>query len=318
MNDKDFLSILDTKSEDVINLIDKAVQIKNGNQKVNRHNAVELRGYSSSKPLEGKNAVLLFEKPSLRTRVSFEVGLRQLGSNCIYLSKEDVGLGIREPVAHVSKVLDRWVDVIVARVFSHESLQELAINTKIPVINALSDFEHPCQAIGDLLTIFEHKKGFHNLKVAFIGDGNNVATSLALACSSVGANFVLASPDKYQIPKSAWQEATRRASSNGSNINHTTVPQKALDEADVIYTDVWTSMGQDSEREKRLREFTGYQVTPDLLNYAKPDSIFMHDMPAHEGEEVAAGMLEHPNSVVFDQAENRLHAQKAILVTLLS
>ena len=303
MRGKDFLSIADLEPGDVGRLVQTAAQMKNGRP---------------PRPLEGKTVALLFEKPSLRTRVSFEVGIRQLGGECIYLSKDEVGLGVREPVADVARVLGRWVDAIVARVVSHETLTLLAGHAGVPVVNALSDLEHPCQALGDLLTILERKRNFTALRVAFVGDGNNVATSLALACASVGADFILASPKDYRIPAVAWEEADRRAAFNGSRVSWVEAPRDAARAADVVYTDVWTSMGQDAERTERLRAFEGYQVNEELMGHAKPDSLFMHDMPAHEGEEVAAGMLDHPRSVVFDQAENRLHAQKAVLAELFS
>jgi ornithine carbamoyltransferase len=269
-------------------------------------------------PLRGKIIALLFEKPSLRTRVSFDVGIRQLGGQCVYLSNDDVGLGVREPAADVARVLDRWVDGIVARVFSHRSLEILAEYASIPVINALSDLEHPCQALGDILTISEHKGDLEGLRVAFVGDGNNVAASLSLACASVGAEFVLASPPDYQIPTIVWEEAKLRAAEKETRVGWVELPQQAVREADVVYTDVWVSMGDEDERDERLETFADYQVNNELMEYARPDGILMHDMPAHEGEEIAAGMLDDPRSVVFDQAENRLHAQKAIMVELFT
>ena len=302
MKGKDFLSIADLTPREVAQVVRSAAQMKKG---------------PSLRPLESKVVALLFEKPSLRTRVSFEVGIRQLGGEGIYLSFDDVGLGVREPVADVARVLDRWVDAIVARVFSHSSLELLAKNTGVPLINGLSDLEHPCQAIGDLLTISEHKGNFVGLRVAFVGDGNNVASSLALACASVGADFYLASPQDYQITTIVWEEAKRRSALNGCRVEWVDLPQQAVRGADVVYTDVWVSMGQDAEREERLKAFGEYQVNEELMSYAKPDALFMHDMPAHEGEEIAKGMLDHPRSVVFDQAENRLHGQKAILSMLI-
>ncbi len=301
MDGKDFLSVADLTLDEVLPLVEKAAEMKRG---------------GGPRPLDGKIVALLFEKPSLRTRVSFEVGIRQLGGDCIYLSKDDVGLGVREPVADVARVLDRWVDAIVARVFSHQSLVELAKYASKPVVNALSDLEHPCQAIADLLTILEHRGALEDSRVAFVGDGNNVAASLALACASVGANFIIASPPDYQVLSAPWEEAVRRASGNGSRVSWVELPQHAVRGADVVYTDVWVSMGQDSEQEERLKAFGDYRVDEELMRYAKPDAIFMHDMPAHEGEEIGPGMLDRKGSVVFDQAENRLHAQKAILAEL--
>ena len=261
---------------------------------------------------------ILFERPSLRTRVSFEVGIRQLGGECIYLSKDDVGLGVREPVSDVAGVLDRWVDGVVARVASHRSLEILAEGMSVPVVNALSDLEHPCQAMGDLLTIQEHKGGLEDVNVAFVGDGNNVAASLALACASAGANFTIAAPSGYRVPGSVWEEARRLAATKETLVEWVEDPRQAVGGADVVYTDVWISMGDEAESEERLRAFEGFQVNADLFAEAKADAVFMHDMPAHRGEEVSEGMIEHPRSVVFDQAENRLHAQKAVLARLFT
>ena len=303
MSRKDFLSISDLAPEEVARLVRDASDLKAG---------------GSTRPLDGRIVVLLFEKPSLRTRVSFEVGIRQLGGDCVYLGGDDVGLGVREPVSDVARVLDRWVDAIVARVFSHRSLELLAENASVPVVNALSDLEHPCQAVGDLLTMSEHKGALDGLKVAYVGDGNNVAASLALACASTGAGFTIASPPGYRVPAVAWEEARRRAVANETALEWVEAPQDAADGADVVYTDVWVSMGQDAETAERRVAFEGYRVDPELMARANPDAVFMHDMPAHEGEEISEGMLYHPQSVVFDQAENRLHAQKAILANLMS
>ena len=301
MSGQDFLSIADLTPDEVEQMVTRAGRLKDG---------------ETSCPLEGKTIALLFEKPSLRTRVSFEVGVRQLGGDCIYLSRDDVGLGVREPETDVAGVLERWVDGIVARVFSHRSLELLARRASIPVVNALSDLEHPCQALGDLLTIRQHKGRLTGVGVVFIGDGNNVASSLALACSSVGADFVLACPAGYRVPGSVWKEARRRASRHGSKVEWTDKAREAVGGADVLYTDVWTSMGQEAESAERLTAFEGYRVDEDLFEAAAPDAVFMHDMPAHRGEEVSETMLDHARSVVFDQAENRLHAQKAILESL--
>ena len=301
MKGKDFLSVADLAPDEVGPMVRKALQMK---------------GETTAHPLAGKIIALLYEKPSLRTRVSFEVGIRQLGGECVYLGKDDVGLGVREPEADVARVLDRWVDGIVARVFSHRSLEILAQEASVPVVNALSDLEHPCQAIGDLLTIYEHKGRLQGLKVAFVGDGNNVAASLALACASTGTDFTLASPSEHRVPATVWEEAKRRASIKESQLRWVEKPQEAVRDVDVVYTDVWVSMGQESDQADRLGEFSGYQVNEELMRLAKPDAVFMHDMPAHRGQEISEGMLDHPRSVVFDQAENRLHAQKAILADL--
>ncbi|MBK16244.1 MAG: ornithine carbamoyltransferase [Chloroflexi bacterium] len=298
-----FLSIKDFSGLEILDAIKIAQSIKkNGSKNL----------------LENKFIALMFDKPSLRTRVSFEIGIKRLGGETIYLSKDDVGLGTREPVSDIAKVLDRWVDGIVARVFSHQSLETLSKNTNIPVINALSDLEHPCQALADILTIYEKKKTFENINVAFIGDGNNVSSSLALACSLVGANFIYASPENYKIPIEIWKTAEQYSRQSGTNVSWTNSPEEAANNSDVIYTDVWASMGQEEEKDSRNRDFQGFQVTPQLMSLAKSDAIFMHDMPAHEGEEISKGMLQHPNSAVFDQAENRLYAQQAIIQKIFS
>ena len=299
---KDFLSVSDFTSAEVVDIVRQAESLKR----------------SDARPLEGKIVALLFEKPSLRTRVSFEVGIRQLGGDCIYLSKEDVNLGVREPVEDVARVLDRWVDGIVARVNAHESLVTMASHMSVPVINALSDLEHPCQAMADLQTIAQHKGSFEGVRVAYIGDGNNVAASLAVGCASVGADFVIANPPAYGIPDSVWDTATQRAGASGSSLTRVELPEDAAQGADVVYTDTWVSMGQEAEKAERVKVFANYQVNPALMEYARPDSIFMHDMPAYAGAEVSEGMIDDPRSVVFDQAENRLHAQNAVMVTLFS
>ena len=299
---KDFLAVSDFTSAEVADIVRQAESLKS----------------SGARPLEGRIVALLFEKPSLRTRVSFEIGIRQLGGDCIYLSKEDVNLGVREPVEDVARVLDRWVDGVVARVNEHESLVTMASYMNVPVINALSDLEHPCQAMADLQTIAQHKGQFDGLRVAYIGDGNNVAASLAVGCASVGADFVIASPDEYCIPDAVWEEAEQRADASGSSVCRVVRPEDAALGADVVYTDTWVSMGQEAEKAERTRVFANYQVNPGLMEVAKPDSIFMHDMPAYAGSEISEGMIDHPRSVVFDQAENRLHAQNAVMVALFS
>ena len=301
MKGKDFLSVADLTSDGVKELVERAHTMKRS---------------KGERPLEGKEFALLFEKPSLRTRVSFEVGIRQLGGTCTYLSQQDVGLGVREPEADIARVLDRWVDGIIARVFSHRSLELLAEYCDIPVVNALSDLEHPCQAMGDLLTIQEHKGTLSDLDVAFVGDGNNVAASLALACASVGANFTLASPKDYQIPTPVLEEAQRRAAESESHVDWALDPVEAATDADVLYTDTWVSMGQEDEKAERISIFGNYKIDEDLVKHAKPDFIFMHDMPAYRGQELSEGMIDHANSVVFDQAENRMHAQKAVLAAI--
>jgi len=301
MKGKDFLTISHLEPSEVKEIIMKAYSVKNG---------------ETSDLLAGKTIALIFEKPSLRTRVSFEVGIKQMGGSCIFLSNQEIGLGVREPESDIARVLDRLVDGIVARVFSHHSLELLSENTSLPIINALSDKAHPCQALGDFLTIFEKKGSLDGLKVAFVGDGNNIAGSLAMTCASVGSEFVIASPKQYQLPESVWTEANVISQRSKTKLWWTSDPFEAVDKADVVYTDVWTSMGNESEEEERLKVFTDYQVNENLISTANPEFLFMHDMPAHRGEEISPNMLDHPNSVVYQQAENRLHAQKAVLARL--
>ncbi len=267
--------------------------------------------------LNEKVLVLMFEKPSTRTRVSFEVAMRQLGGHCLYLSPEEVGLGKRESVPDVARVLSRYANAIAARTFSHGTLETLAANADIPVINALSDLEHPCQALADLLTIFEEKPTLEGLVISFIGDGNNAAHSLMLGAALCGMNFRIASPKGYQVQESVLETAQQYAAIGGTEILCTEDPCEAVTGADVVYTDVWTSMGQEQEADERRKAFADYQVNGKLLSLAKVDAILMHPLPAHHGEEVAEDILYMERSVVFDQAENRLHAQKALLADIM-
>jgi len=299
---KDLLSIADLNSEEIHQLLSDAVDMKND-------------GWLSV--LDRKILALVFEKPSLRTRVSFEVAMKQLGGQTIYLSPAEVGMGKREPVADVARVLCRYVNVIAARTFSHETVKTLAEYADVPVINALSDLEHPCQALADLLTIMEKKGDLRGVNVAYVGDGNNVANSLMLGCALTGVNFRIASPRGYSVPENLLQMAQEFAEENQASIFCTEKPEEAVKGADVVYTDVWTSMGQEAETEIRRQVFAGYQVNQELLNLAKEDVIFMHPLPAHHGEEVSEEVLSSRHSVVFDQAENRLHAQKALLAEML-
>jgi len=267
--------------------------------------------------LGGKTLALLFEKPSLRTRASFDVAMQQLGGHALYLSPAEVGLGEREPVADVARVLSRYVDAIAARTFKHETVEELARWADVPVINALSDGEHPCQALADLLTIYEKKDRWRGLVLAFVGDGNNVARSLMLGSAMVGMEFRIASPQGYCVSRALVDKAESLAAASGAAVVCVESPQEAVRGADVVYTDVWASMGQEKEQVERRRAFSGYQVNAELLALASPDAIVMHDLPAHRGEEIADEVIEGPQSVVFDQAENRLHAQKAVLALIL-
>ena len=299
---RDFISIVDLTSQEIISIVDRAQELKN---------------MPSLKPLDGLRVALLFEKPSLRTKVSFQIGIQELGGFSLYLGPDEVGLGGREPVSDVARVLSGYVDCIVARVFSHAMLQELACYSSVPVINALSDWEHPCQIMSDLLTISEAKGGLNSLKLAYVGDGNNVARTLCLGLPMVGMDFAIASPIGYGLDDESLGLAKGRSENTNCLLSAVVEPLAAVKSADIVYTDVWTSMGDESESDIRREIFSGYTVDEELLREAKPDAIFMHDMPAHYGEEVVAGMLEHPQSVAYIQANNRLHCQKAILEFIL-
>ena len=279
--------------------------------------ASRLKREGIPRALEGQTLALVFEKPSLRTRVSFDVAMGQLGGHTVYLSQSEVGLGQREPVADVARVLSRYVQGIVARTYEHETIVDLARHTSVPVINALSDLEHPCQALADLLTVQERCGGLRGVRIAFVGDGNNVATSLAQASAMAGVHFVIASPPGYRLSEDTMLSAEENARACGGSFTAVSAPEEAVAGADVVYTDVWTSMGQEDSYEQRLQAFQRYQVTPELMSLAKTDAIFMHDLPAHRGEETVDDVIEGPQSVVFDQAENRLHAQRALLLLLL-
>jgi ornithine carbamoyltransferase len=303
MRGRDLLSIADLSPEELDYLISSALAMKRD---------------GSAPVLDGKTIAMLFEKPSLRTRVSFEVGMKQLGGSAIYLSQAEVGLGQREPVEDVARVLSRYVSAIVARTYAQKSLEDLAAAADVPVVNALSDDEHPCQALADLLTVREHKGRIAGVRIAFIGDGNNVSASLALASALGAAEFVIASPEGYSLPSGIVEAARQRAKSSGGAVELVVAPEDAVKGADVVYTDVWTSMGQEASRRARMEAFQGYQVDEELMALAKPDAIFMHDLPAHRGEEIVDAVIEGDQSVVFDQAENRLHAQKALLAAIMA
>ena len=302
MKGKDLLSVADLSGEDIRLLISEAMNIK-------------AEGWLSL--LNRKILALVFEKPSLRTRVSFEIAMQQLGGHCVYLSPDEVGLGKRESVSDVAQVLSRYVDAIAARTFSHQTLEILASYSNVPVINALSDWEHPCQALADLLTIYEKKGELQGLTLAFVGDGNNVAHSLLLAAPLMGVNFRIASPNGYAVQEGILRLAQEYATNSGAEIFCTEQPQLAVSGADIVYTDVWVSMGQEAKAQERRHIFTSYQVNSELLSLAKGDAILMHPLPAHRGEEVAEGILDSVQSVVFDQAENRMHLQKALLAIML-
>lgn len=266
----------------------------------------------------GKTLIMIFEKPSLRTHASFEIGMTQLGGHALYFGPEHIGLGKREPIEHAAKVLSGMGDVIMARVFKHDTVVELAKYSSVPVINGLSDFEHPCQILADLLTIQEHKGTLKGLTLAYVGDcENNVTHSLALASGLLGMHFIAASPRGYSMNHNIVVTSKELAKKSGGSICEVLGPKEAVKGADVVYTDTWVSMGDEKEKSKRLRIFRPYQVTGTLMRLAKPNAIFMHDMPAYLGNEVTKDVFDSKQSVVYDQAENRLHAQKGLLVYLL-
>lgn len=267
--------------------------------------------------LAGKSLALVFEKPSLRTRVSFETGIFQLGGSSVYLGASDIALGKREPVADVARNLERMVDGIAARVFAHQTILDLAEGSRVPVINALCDREHPCQALADLLTVWEHRGEIEKQRIVYVGDGNNVAHSLMLLAAKLGAHVVLSTPEGYEPAADLVSKAEADAARSGGSVSLVRNPGEACVDADVVYTDVWTSMGQEAEAQERLQLFQPYQINEVLVSGAKPDFLFLHCLPAHRGEEVSAGVMDGPHSVVFDQAENRLHAQKAVLAVLM-
>ncbi len=303
MKGKDLLSVSDLTPDEAWGIINRAIRIK--------------KRKAMSSILAGKTLALIFEKPSLRTKVSFDVAMYQLGGHSVYLSQAEVGLGSREPIADAARTLSRYVDIIAARTFAHATVESLAKYATVPVINALSDSEHPCQALADIMTIYEKKSKLEGLTVAYIGDGNNVSNSLMLACVLVGMNFRIASPRGYELHDKIVRLGLRSSKKVGAEIELLKEPGEAVKGADVVYTDVWTSMGQEAEAEKRRKAFTGYQVDARLMKLAAKDAIFMHPLPAHHDEEVAPGIVDSKQSVVFDQAENRLHVQKAILAEIL-
>ena len=303
---KHFISLADLAPTDIQGLLDSAVALK----------AERERG-GNEPILAGKVLGMVFQKPSLRTRVSFEMGMHHLGGDAMYLSPDEIGLGKRESVADVARVLSRYVDGIMARVFAHDHVLELARHSRVPVINGLSDYNHPCQGLADLLTIYEKKGALKGVTLAYVGDANNVLTSLFFGGSKLGLRVVAANPPGYEPDPEVPELARRFAAESGGSVEVTNDPHTAVRGADVIYTDVWTSMGQEAEREKRLQVFPPYQVNAQLVSEAKADAIVMHCLPAHRGEEITDEVVDGPHSVVFDQAENRLHAQKAVLAALM-
>jgi len=291
---RDFLSISDFNKEEILIFLNKAKELKSFSKNNIKH-----------KILDGKTLAMIFQKPSNRTRVSFETGMFQLGGLALNIQPQEIEMGVRESISAVAKTLSRYVDIIMLRLFKHDDLLEFAKYATVPIINGLTDLEHPCQALADLLTIIEKKPNLQNLKIAYIGDGNNVCCSLMQIAHLFDIKMQVATPKGYE-PTCEFP-----------NVEITNDPKIAINNADVIYTDVWVSMGQEDEKRKRLKDFQGFQINSKLLANAKKNYIFMHCLPAHQDEEVTNDVLESPNYVIYDQAENRLHAQKAVLNLLL-
>ena len=303
---KDFLAISDYSSDEIQMLLDLAVRLK------------KERSTGENRPiLKGKTMAMIFQKPSLRTRVSFDMAMRHLGGDALYLSPSEIGLGQRESIADVARVLSGYVEIVMARVFEHAHVLELAKWCSVPVVNGLSDYNHPCQAMADALTIYEEFGNLKGLNVTFIGDGNNVAVSLMHVCLSLGANFTLASPESYDLDPQALEIGKKISARTGTKINLLRDPHAAVKNAQVIYTDTWTSMGQEAETKKRELVFPPYQVNEALVNEADKKVIVLHCLPAHRGQELTDSVADGTHSRLFPQAHNRMHAQKAVVAYLL-
>ena len=303
-----FLDLFSWSGKDLWQLIQLASHLK-----------AERWGSGGNRPiLKGKVLGMIFQKPSLRTRVSFEVGMKHLGGDAMMLGPAEIGLGKRESIADVARVLSGYVQGIMARVFDHQHVVELAQYASVPVINGLSDSQHPCQAMADILTIYEHFGRLEGLKLAYIGDGNNVAASLLAACAQFGIHYSIATPVGYELPAQTMVDTAPHARRTGITIETFTDPKPAVFEADIIYTDTWVSMGQEEDTKKREEAFQCFQVNAELLAHAKKEAVVLHCLPAHRGQEITDEVMDGPQSLVFEQAENRLHAQKAILVRLMA
>ena len=304
---KDLLTINDLTREDIEGLLQRSAWMKQARKDGVVH-----------QPLLGRSLGMIFEKSSTRTRVSFEVGMYQLGGQALYLPAQDLQMGRGEPVADTARTLSRYLDCIMIRTFSQGMVEELARHAAIPVVNGLTDLHHPCQALADLFTVRERRGPLAGLRLCYVGDGNNVAHSLIEACAKVGMHLDLACPPGYEPDAAIMRAAKQVATAAGSELTLSSDPKKAAKGADVLYTDVWASMGQEKEQSQRVKAFAGYQIDANLLREAAPEAIVMHCLPAHRGEEISAEVLEGPRSVVFDQAENRLHTQKAVLEMLMT
>jgi ornithine carbamoyltransferase len=306
MKGRDLLSVNDLSVDEVYRIFDLAQQLKAKQKKGEEHHL-----------LKGKTLGMIFQKASTRTRVSFEAGMWQLGGTALFLSANDLQIGRGEPVKDTARVLSRYLDGIMIRTFSHAGVEELARYADIPVINGLTDYLHPCQALTDIFTVAEYKGAVKGRKLAYVGDGNNMVNALLHTCAKVGMDIAVATPPGYEPNPQVVLEAQAAAAIHGSKVTLLSDPKAAAVGADVLYTDVWASMGQEAERAVRQRAFAGYQINEALLKLAKPDAIVLHCLPAHRGEEITDAVLEGPQSAVFDEAENRLHVQKAIMALLM-
>jgi ornithine carbamoyltransferase len=302
-----FLSIAEHSPEELLHLLDLAARLKR-----------EHKSGGNPPLFQGKVLGMIFQKPSLRTRVSFDMAMRHLAGDALYISPAEIGIGERESIADISRVLSGYVDAVMARVFAYDHILELAKYSRVPVINGLSDYNHPCQAMADALTLQEHFGALNGRKLAYIGDGNNVAVSLLHLCAKLGMHFSIASPEGYALDDAVIRQAQAFAAASGSRMVFCLNPEEAAAEADALYTDTWVSMGQEGQSERRLAAFTGYQVNARLLRAAKPDAVVLHCLPAHRGQEITDDVADGPQSLIFQESENRLHAQKAILVSLLA
>ncbi len=303
---KDLLSLQDLSTAEILELLDLAAKLKQDNKEGKQHHL-----------LKGKTIGLIFAKSSTRTRVSFEVGMYQLGGHALFLSCNDIQLGRGECIHDTAKTLSRFLDGIMIRTFDQAEVEQLAEYADIPVINGLTDLLHPCQVLADLLTIREHKGTLKGLKMSYLGDGNNMANTLIQGAAKVGMDISVATPSGYECDKAVVEAAMQTAEENGCNIVLTTDPKMAIEGADVVITDTWVSMGQEEEKARRIKDFAGYEVNAQLMSHAKPDAIFLHCLPAYRGYEVTEDVIDGEQSVIFDEAENRLHAQKAVMVKLM-
>lgn len=304
---KHLLTLADFTKEEIMQIIHDAIKLKDMQKKGETHHY-----------LKGKTLAMIFEKLSTRTRVSFEAGMFQLGGHALFLGKDDLQMGRGETVEDTAKVLSRFVDGIMIRAYSHDAVVQLSNSSSVPVINGLTDDYHPCQVLADLMTLYEAKGSLEGKKLAYVGDGNNMTHSLMIGCAKLGVNCSIASPKGYETKQTIVENAKEFAKETGAKIEVTNDPKEAANGADAVYTDVWTSMGWEDEQEERIKAFADFQVNSELMAEAHHDAVFLHCLPAHRGEEVSAEVIDGPQSLVFDEAENRLHVQKALMVALMA